>query len=141
VLEPAILALGYELVGMEYLRQGGRGLLRIFIDSERGITLDDCERVSHQVSGILDVEDLIREQYVLEVSSPGMDRPLFTAEQFRRFAGRMVKIRLVSPVGGQRNFKGVLQGVDDGKVVIAGNDREVSLPLEKIDKANLVPEL
>lgn len=141
VLEPAIAALGYELVGMEYLRQGGRGLLRIFIDSEQGITLDDCGRVSHQASGILDVEDPIREQYVLEVSSPGLDRPLFTAEHFRRFAGSAVKIRLASPVGGQRNFKGVLQGVVDGEVVIAADEREVRLPLEKIEKANLVPEL
>ncbi|MDH5614342.1 MAG: ribosome maturation factor RimP, partial [Gammaproteobacteria bacterium] len=86
LFEPAITAMGYELVGVEYLRQGKQGLLRIYIDSENGITVDDCGKVSHQVSGILEVEDPIRENYVLEVSSPGLDRPLYTAEHFVRFA-------------------------------------------------------
>ena len=140
LLEPAINVLGYELVGVEYLRQGRQGLLRIYIDSEDGITVDDCGRVSHQVSGILDVEDPIREQYMLEVSSPGLNRPLFTEAHFRRFIGHTVKVRTRTPVEGQRNFKGTLKGVEDGNILVEVEEQEVSLPLSDIEKANLVPE-
>ncbi|MDH5189797.1 MAG: ribosome maturation factor RimP [Gammaproteobacteria bacterium] len=141
LFEPAITAMGYELVGVEYLRQGKQGLLRIYIDSENGITVDDCGKVSHQVSGILEVEDPIRENYVLEVSSPGLDRPLYTAEHFVRFAGSKARIRTRMPFEGRRNYTGVLHGVDDDHVVIDVDDEEYRLPINEIEKANLVPEI
>lgn len=137
LFEPAITAMGYELVGVEYQQ----GLLRVYIDSENGITADDCGKVSHQVSGILEVEDPIREQYVLEVSSPGLDRPLYTAEDFVRFAGSKAKIRTRMPIEGRRNYKGMLNGVDNDHVLIDVEDEEFRLPLNEIEKANLVPEI
>ena len=104
LLEPAVSALGFELVGVEFV-SGRRGLLRLYIDSEDGVTIDDCQAVSHQVSGLLDVEDPIQGQYSLEVSSPGLDRPLFRAADFERFAGHEVSLRLVAPVEGRRKFR------------------------------------
>jgi ribosome maturation factor RimP len=140
IIEPIVSTLGYELVGIEYLSQGRRSLLRIYIDHSNGINLDDCERVSHQVSGTLDVEDVIRGQYTLEVSSPGMDRPLFTREQFVRFSGSEVSIRIAVPINGQRKFKGLLRGVDEADVILLVDDEEIRLPFSSIEKANLVPK-
>lgn len=139
LIEPVVSGLGYELVGVEYISQGRRSVLRIYIDHEDGITLDDCGRVSHQVSGVLDVEDVIRGQYTLEVSSPGLDRPLFTKEQFKRFLGSEIKIRLSVPVDGRRKFKGVLRNVGDTDVLLQEDDNEISLPFSAIEKANLIP--
>jgi ribosome maturation factor RimP len=140
VIAPVVESLGCELVGIEYGRQGKRGLLRVYIDKEEGVGVTDCQRVSHQLSGVLDVEDVIKEQYQLEVSSPGLDRPLYTLEHFARFAGHQVKLTLVSPIEGQRRFKGVLQGVEDGQVIVNIGENELVLSLNAIDKANLVPE-
>jgi ribosome maturation factor RimP len=140
VIAPVVESLGCELVGIEYGRQGNRGLLRVYIDKEDGVGVKDCQRVSHQLSGVLDVEDVIKEQYQLEVSSPGLDRPLYTLEHFARFAGHPVKLTLVSPIEGQRRFKGVLQGVEDGQVVVNIGENELVLSLNAIDKANLIPE-
>ncbi len=141
LLEPVVKMLGYELVGIEYFPTGHHYILRVYIDKEAGVTLDDCEIVSHQVSALLDVEDPIRGQYTLEVSSPGLDRPLFTAEHFRRFSGKQVKLRLSTPLNGRRNYKGRLQGLDDGKVMLEVDGARVDLPLEDIEKARLVPEI
>ncbi|MDA1107374.1 MAG: ribosome maturation factor RimP [Proteobacteria bacterium] len=144
LIEPVVTALGYELVGVVHVPQGRHSLLRVYIDSAgdsaTGITLDDCERVSHQVSGVLDVEDPLTGQYQLEVSSPGLDRPLFSVEHFVRFTGRRAKLRLHTPLHGRRNFTGVLAGVRDGQVVIVEDGAEFALPFESIDKAQLVPE-
>lgn len=140
IIEPAVTAMGYELVGVEYLAQGRHSLLRIYIDSEHGITLDDCAEVSHQVSAVLDVEDVIKGVYNLEVSSPGMNRPLFTAEHFVRFSGEQVEVKLRLPLNGRRKFKGTLQGVHDNHVVVEVDGEEYSLPIADIDKANLVAE-
>lgn len=137
----AVGALGYELVGIEYLPQRRHSLLRVYIDTPDGVTLEDCERVSRQVSGVLDVEDPIHGHYVLEVSSPGVDRPLFTAEDFQRFSGERAKLRVSPPLDGQRNFVGVLRGVLDDRVVVEQESGEVRIPLHQIDKARLVPEL
>ncbi|MEN9461286.1 MAG: ribosome maturation factor RimP, partial [Pseudomonadota bacterium] len=99
LFEPAVTALGYELVGVERLSFGRRGaLLRVYIDSPTGITVDDCGRVSHQISGILDVEEPIKSDYTLEVSSPGLDRPLFALEHYVRFVGKEVSLRLHRPI-------------------------------------------
>ncbi len=141
LLQPVVEMLGYELVGIEYFRSGHHYILRIYIDKASGVTLDDCEIVSHQVSALLDVEDPIRGRYTLEVSSPGLDRPLFTAEHFQRFSGRQVKLRLVTPVNGRRNFKGLLQGLDAGKVTLEVDGERLDLPLEDIERARLVPDL
>lgn len=138
VVEP----MGYELVGVEYLSgyQGGN-LLRVYIDSEHGIQVEDCTRVSHQLSGVLDVEDPIQGEYNLEVSSPGMDRPLFDEAHFERFAGHVVSIRLAPGIEKRRNYKGILKGMDDGNVVLEVEDELISLPLDRISEARLIPEL
>ena len=140
LLEPGVNALGYELLGLEYLSQGRHSVLRLFIDRPDGITVEDCERVSHQVSGVLEVEDPIKGQYTLEVSSPGLDRPLFKPAHFERFVGEQVQVRLVRPLDGRRKFKGQLLGLRDGSVVIELDGEELVLPWEDIEKAQLVPQ-
>ncbi len=140
VVEPVVESLGYELVGVEYLSQGRDGLLRVYIDAENGIKVEDCQRVSHQLSGVLDVEDVIKGHYSLEISSPGLDRPLFNAAQFERFAGSEAKLRLEAPLDGRRKFRGTLLGVEDGEVRLRVDGEEVRIPLVSIDKANLVPQ-
>jgi ribosome maturation factor RimP len=141
MLEPGIVAMGYELVGIEYQSGGkGGGLLRVYIDSENGISADDCQKVSYQVSGVLDVEDPIPGNYTLEISSPGLDRLLFRAEDFERFAGRLVKVHMTYPLNGQRKFKGRLVCMQDGNAVIEQDGEEINLPFEQIEQARLVPE-
>jgi len=140
LIAPVVESLECELVGIEYARQGKRSLLRIYIDKENGVDVKDCQRISHQLSGVLDVEDIIKEQYQLEVSSPGLDRPLYTLAHFERFAGRMAKLTLVSPIKGQRKFKGTLEGVEEDQVIVNIGEDELVLSLNAIDKANLIPE-
>lgn len=142
LLSPVVEAMGYEFVGLEYLPQGKHSLLRIYIDKPKGITVDDCGAVSHQVSGVLDVEDPIKGHYMLEVSSPGLDRPLFKFEDFERFSGQSAQIRLQMPLDGRRNFRGVLQGVEaeQQQVVVAVDDEIVNLPWDRIEKARLIAE-
>jgi ribosome maturation factor RimP len=137
VVEP----MGYELVGVE-LRPGERGgeVLRVFIDQEGGILLDDCSAVSHQLSGVLDVEDPIKGEYSLEVSSPGLARPLFELAHFARFAGSKAKVKLASPLDGRRNFTGVLSGVEGEDVLLQVDNELVRLDYSQIDSAKLVPE-
>ena len=140
ILAPAVTALGYEFWGLEYLTHGRQAVLRVFIDSPNGIGVEDCAKVSRQLSAVLDVEDPITIEYTLEVSSPGMDRPLFTLEQYQRYVGENVKIRLRSPFEGRRNFSGRLVGVEAEEVVMVVEDHEYLLPIELIDKAELVPQ-
>ena len=139
MLAPTIAALGYEFWGLEYFTHGSQAVLRVFIDKADGISVDDCALVSRQVSAVLDVEDPIASEYTLEVSSPGMDRPLFTLEQFRLYIGEQVKIRLRMPFEGRRNFNGRLVGVEDEDIVIAVDEHEYLLPHDSIDKAHVVP--
>lgn len=139
LLAPVVEALGYECWGVEFISQGRHSVLRVYIDRPEGILIDDCEAVSRQVSGILDVEDPISGEYTLEVSSPGMDRPLFTLEQFAKHAGEQVKIRLRSPYEGLRNYQGILRGVEEQDVVVLVDDHEYLLPIDSIDKANIIP--
>ncbi len=141
VIEPAVTGLGYELVGVEYLSQGRHSTLRIYIDHEDGITLDDCGRVSHQVSGVLDVEDVIKGNYALEVSSPGLDRPLFTLEHFVRFQGREAKVRLRVAQEGRKKFTGLILGVEGEQVLLQVDGQTVALPIGIVEKANLVPDI
>ncbi|MDH1105026.1 ribosome maturation factor RimP [Pseudomonas otitidis] len=139
LLAPVVEALGYQCWGIEFLSQGRHSLLRVYIDHENGILVDDCEKVSRQISGVLDVEDPISSEYTLEVSSPGMDRPLFRLEQFAAHAGELVKIKLRSPYEGRRNFQGLLRGVEEQDVVVLVEDHEYLLPIDLIDKANIIP--
>ncbi|NVK43666.1 MAG: ribosome maturation factor RimP [Oceanospirillaceae bacterium] len=140
LIEPSVTALGFELWGIEYLAQGAHSVLRIYIDSKDGITVDDCAKVSHQVSGVLDVEEPISGHYNLEVSSPGMDRPLFTLEQFAAWAGHQVQLRLRVPFEGRRKFKGLLNGVEGDEVLLVVDKEEYLLPIDLIDRANIVPQ-
>ncbi|MED5611833.1 MULTISPECIES: ribosome maturation factor RimP [Pseudomonas] len=139
LLAPVVEALGYECWGLEFLSQGRHSLLRVYIDKADGILIEDCEKVSRQVSGVLDVEDPISGEYTLEVSSPGMDRPLFTLEQFARYVGEQVKIKLRVPFERRRNFQGILRGVEEQDVVVLVEDHEYLLPIDSIDKANIIP--
>jgi len=141
IIKPVVNSLGYELVGVEFLMQGRNGLLRVYIDTENGITVDDCQRVSHQISGVLDVEDVIKGQYQLEVSSPGLDRPLFTKEHFERFEGHRANLKLTAPLNGQRKFKGILKGVKNNQVILEIEQEVISIPFNAIDKANLIPDI
>ena len=136
LLGPTVAALGYELVGVEHLT-GRPAVLRVYIDREAGITVEDCERVSRQVSAVLDVEDPIAGNYTLEVSSPGVDRPLFEPEHFQRFAGEAVRIRLATLVEGRRKLNGVLRGMDGDQVLVEADGETFRLPWETIAKANL----
>lgn len=141
-LAAVVEAMGYELVGVEFHAGHANALLRVYIDHENGVTLDDCQRVSHQVSGVLDVEDPIAGRYTLEVSSPGLDRPLFEAEHFIRFAGSMVRIQLSASLEGRRKLLGRLRGMEGGVVVLVdGEGREWRVPLEHVEKARLAPEI
>ncbi|MBP2260328.1 ribosome maturation factor RimP [Pseudomonas sp. BP8] len=139
LLAPVVEALGFQCWGIEFVSQGKHSVLRIYIEKDGGIMVDDCAKVSHQVSGVLDVEDPISSEYTLEVSSPGMERPLFTLEQFASYAGEQVKIKLRSPFEGRRNFQGLLRGVEDQDVIVQVDDQEFLLPIDSIDKANIIP--
>lgn len=136
---PVVQALGCDLWGVEYVAQGRNSMLRVYIDKPEGIAVEDCEKVSRQVSAVLDVEDPIRSEYTLEVSSPGMDRPLFQLQQFEQSIGEEVTLRLRVAFEGRRRFKGLLKGVEDGEVILEVDNEEYILPYELIDKANIVP--
>lgn len=139
LLEPVISAMNYELVGIEFVSGGHAAMLRIYIDKEDGVTIDDCEKVSHQISGVLEVEDPLQGKYNLEVSSPGLDRPLFKLEHFAQFIGSGVKVQLRSAIDGRRRFTGIIKAVSEDKVILAIDEDEQELPMNMIDRANLVP--
>ena len=133
--------MGYELVGVEFSGGSSYGTLRVYIDKADGVDIDDCATISHQISGILDVEEPIQQAYDLEVSSPGLHRPLFKIEDYERFSGRKAKIKLAIAVQGRKNFKGELKGIADSKQIQIEVDSELfELPFADIIKANLVAE-
>ncbi len=138
LIEPVVVGMGYELVGVEF--DTHQRVLRVYIDCEDGIQVDDCSKVSHQLSGLLDVEDPIPGNYHLEVSSPGMDRPLFTLEHFKRFEGALARIQLLRPMDGRRRFKARLQGVQGDKVRFLEGETPFEVPFESIDRARIVPD-
>ena len=142
LLQPVVEAMDCELWGLE-LQMGGKAkLLRIFIDREEevGVGVDDCERVSRQASAILDVEDVIPGEYILEVSSPGMDRPLYELDHYARYLGEEISLRLRFPYEGRRNYKGRLKAIEGDEIVVVVTDNEFLFPVEGIEKANLVPQ-
>lgn len=138
LVEPVVLGLGFELVGVEF--DPHQRILRVYIDAENGVVVDDCSKVSHQLSGLLDVEDPIPGNYHLEVSSPGMDRPLFTLAHFERFAGSMARVQLTRPIEGRRRFKAVLSGVEGDKVLLQDGEMRIAIPFDSIEKARIVPD-
>ena len=140
LIEPVVAALGCELWGIEHTRRGHRSLLRLYIDSNRGVTLADCERVSREVTGVLDVEDPIRGPYDLEVSSPGVDRPLFTLAQLRRYIGNEVRLRLRVKFQGHRQLLGTVEQVEGDAVVINVLDERMQVKWDMVEKARLVPQ-
>lgn len=140
LITPVVVAMEYELLGIEHLKQGRYSLVRLYIDKEGGINLSDCESVSQQVTGILDVEDPIQGTFNLEVSSPGLDRPIFTLDQFRRHIGEKVRLNLVAKQDGQRKYSGKLKNAGDSYIVIESDMGEVTLSEDNIDSARIVPE-
>lgn len=165
LIRPVVEGLGFECWGIEFVSQGKRSMLRVYIESadaksagaasvdedvlsddddrpekQGGVELADCEKVSRQLSGVLDVEDPIANDYTLEVSSPGLDRPLYTLEHFKRFVGSLVELRLRMAFEGRRKYKGILAGVEGNDVVIKVDQEEYLFPLEGIEKTNVVPQ-
>lgn len=141
LLEPLVRDLGYELWELEFVSRGGSGLLRLYIDSPQGISLDDCERVSHKVSALLDQTDPIPGQYNLEISSPGLDRLLRTPAHFARFIGATARVEMRATVPGQRRFTGVVRAVTDDELTLNVDGGDVRLPIHGIHKARLVPQM
>ena len=137
VVEPILQSQGYELVDLEYQRESRGWVLRIYLDREGGITLDDCTGVSHEVGAVLEVKDIIPNAYILEVSSPGLTRPLKKPEDFNRFRNQLVKIKLYQPLNGRRNFKGTLLGLEGETVRVEVEGQVFDIPLPSIAKANL----
>jgi ribosome maturation factor RimP len=140
VVQPAIEAAGYELVDVAWKHEQGGWVLRVYVDKQPGgITHEDCERVSREISTVLDVHDFITHAYSLEVSSPGLERPLRTVEHFRRFIGKKAKIKLKQGVAGRRNYSGTIVAADaDARTVTVEVDGvEHVLPLGDLDRANL----
>jgi ribosome maturation factor RimP len=141
LLGPSVTALGYELWGCVFTSQGRHSLLRVYIDSERGITVDDCERASRQISALLDVEDPVTGSYTLEVSSPGLERPLLQWQHFQRFVGSQINLRLHVALNGQKHFKGVLAEVLKDDIILVVENAKVTIALANISKANVLPEI
>lgn len=140
LLQPLVEDLGYEFVGLERSSNPKNPVVVIYIDETDGIAVEDCEKVSREVAALLDVEDPISGNYNLEVSSPGLDRPLFNTEHYVRFTGEEVKITLYAPQDGRRKFRGRILGVEDERVLIDQDGTEVALDISGIAKARLVPD-
>ena len=140
LLEPTIERLGYELADLEVRIGGKGGFVRLTIDKPDGVDLDDCEKVSHAVSALLDVEDPVPGNYNLEVSSPGLDRKLTKVEHFQRFEGETLKVSMRFPIEGRRRFRGRLLSSNDENIVVEVDGESHSLPLAMIDTARLVPD-
>ena len=138
VLEQHIAKIGYELIGCEYIAQGSNSILRIYVDSDMGVSLDDCQKVIDYVDPLLDVEDIVQGKYNLEVSSPGENRPLFTHAQFAKYTGEIVHVRLKHALDGRRNFKGKLVSVDEKNIEVEIDSKLFNITFDSIDKANLV---
>ena len=156
IIRPVVEGLGFECWGIDFLSQGKHSMLRIYIESkdadqqtelgedgkerESGIELGDCEKVSRQLSAVLDVEDPIVGDYTLEVSSPGMDRALYEQSHYERFKGHQVALKLRMPFEGRRKFNGLLKGVEGNDVIVQVDQEEFLFPVEGIEKANIVPQ-
>ena len=140
LIEPIVEGLGYECVGIEYNPHPKHGLLRIYIDSENGILVEDCTKVSHQISGVMDVEDPITSNYHLEISSPGADRPFFKVSQFERYVGSTVLVQLFKAIEGRRKITGLITKVEGETISLQEGEQVLEVPFIAMSKARLVPE-
>jgi ribosome maturation factor RimP len=140
LINPVICDMGYELLGLEYVSSGKYSVLRVYIDSDSGVGINDCESISRQVSAIMDVEDPISGQYNLEVSSPGIERPLFTIDHYRLFLGNYISLRLYRPMGGRRKFTGSIGSISEANntIELVTELGPVTMDLNLIEKANLI---
>ncbi len=140
LIEPIVEGLGYECVGIDYNPHPKHGLLRIYIDSENGILVDDCTKVSHQISGVLDVDDPIQGNYQLEISSPGADRPFFKISQFERYIDSTVLVNLFKTINGRRKVTGRVVKVEEDIITLEEAGQNYEVPFDAMSKARLVPE-
>lgn len=140
LVEPILQDMAFELVDVEFVHTQGRWVLRLTIDKEGGVTIDDCARVSRELGDLIDVKDLIRQRYFLEVSSPGLDRPLKNEKDLLRALGKRIKVRMRMPIQGRRNYSGYLSDVVDGTLHVKMEQGEAALPWAQVQKANLIYE-
>ncbi|BBN59541.1 ribosome maturation factor RimP [Hydrogenovibrio marinus] len=140
LLKPTVESMGFDFWGCEYLPAGQHSTLRIYIDKPSGVTVDDCGKVSRQVSAIMDVEDPISNAYMLEISSPGMDRPLMKPEQFQAYVNAVVQVRTSMDVMGRKRFKGKMVRVEQDGIEVEVDNEIYPIPFNMIEKANVVPE-
>jgi ribosome maturation factor RimP len=141
LLEPTVASLGFELWGLELISPNRRATLRVYIEGDNGVTVDDCALVSRHIGSILDVEDPISGEYTLEVSSPGIDRLIFRPEQYALYVGEPIDVKLRLPFEGRRKFRGWLMGIEGDDLVVRIDDHDYVLPLKSIDKARVEPRL
>ena len=140
IIRPAVDGEGLDLVDVEYKKEGKNWYLKVYIDKPHGVTLEDCQSISHQIGDLIEIENIVSRQYILEVSSPGLDRPLKTARDFLRNKDRRVQVTTFSPVQGRKNFRGAIQSIRDNTLVLDEGGNEWAIPLGKIAKAKLVIE-
>ena len=140
LLGPTVEGLGCRLWGIEYLSQGRRSVLRVYIDRDAGVSVEDCELVSKQISALLDVEEPIGGSYTLEVSSPGMDRCLFRPDQYAESIGESIDLRLNFPFEGRRRLVGRMVRFENDEVALQLDDTEFLIPLENVQRARIVPD-
>ncbi len=140
LLKPAVEGCGFVLWGIEYLPQGKHALLRVYIDHENGITVDDCGEVSLQASALLDVEDPVNGAYNLEISSPGLERYFFMPEHYRAYCGSRIKVSLLTPVQTKRRYMGEIVSADNETVILDVESVEVAIPLHNVQKAKVLAE-
>lgn len=141
IIEPILVDMGYQLWGIEYLPQKGGALLRVYIDNGQGVTVEDCALCSREISAVLEVEDPISSAYTLEISSPGMDRLLFTVQQFQQFVGHQVRVKMAAPVNGARKVKGVIASSDTHEMRIIGfDDVQYDFDMNNVMSARLIAE-
>ena len=136
-LESELDELGYELIEVEYVQEYGSMILRLYIDAPKGITVDDCAEASRMVSALLDQNDFIGSEYMLEVSSPGIDRPVRKASDFERFVGEAIKVKTVTPINGRKRYRGTLAGISDGLVLLDVDGERHEVHIENVKKARL----
>jgi ribosome maturation factor RimP len=141
MLTVPVEALGFQLWGIEYVHAGRHSVVRVFIDHENGILIEDCAEVSRQVSAVMDVEDPISTEYTLEVSSPGVDRPLFNAQHYAAYIGEDAKVQLTMPVAGSRNLKGVISKIEGQMLTLTVDGKDLVVALDNIRKGNIIAKL
>ena len=140
IVEPLVESMGYDLVDLEYLVEHGRWILRIFADKAEGITVDDCAAISSELGALLDIKDLFQHPYVLEVSSPGLNRRLRREKDFLQAKGKKIQVRMTAAVNGRRNFTGFLKGVQNGRIELQLEKGEAALNIQDVEKAHLIFE-